>query len=72
MSDADAVFHVVSPLDEGDIEASMIVPMRVLVAAFDAGVSRFVYLSRTALDIVLHLPSVNRTCCVKASRWGGE
>jgi hypothetical protein len=39
VSDADAVLHVVSPLDEGDIEASMIVPMRVLAAAFDAGVS---------------------------------
>jgi uncharacterized protein YbjT (DUF2867 family) len=40
VSDADAVLHVVSPLDEGDIEARVIVPMRVLSAAQNPGCRR--------------------------------
>jgi uncharacterized protein YbjT (DUF2867 family) len=67
VDDADAVVHVVSPLDQGDIEADAIVPMRVLVAAYDAGVPRFVYLSTASwLEIVLHARGGNGTGRVQA------
>jgi uncharacterized protein YbjT (DUF2867 family) len=65
--DADAVLHVASPMDQDDFEASVIVPMRALLAAFDAGVPRFVFVSpRNAFDIVLNAHGVNRTFPVPA------
>jgi hypothetical protein len=60
--DADAVLHVASPMDQEDFEFSVIVPMRVLLAAYEEGVPRFVFVSpRSVLDIELHAYGVNAT-----------
>jgi hypothetical protein len=57
--DADAVFHVASPIDQDDLEAGVIVPMRVLLAAYEAGVPHFVFVSPgSTFEVVLHAHGV--------------